>query len=315
MARKHKPKLGQNFLSDLNARQRIVDALGDVSQATVVEIGPGHGALTELLATRAKRLIAVELDRALAAELRFRFRNQVHVEIVEGDVLRVDLPALVAAASCDVRSAGDDGNLPEGRVGEAVPVHSKGDQTERQPGQGMPVHLVGNLPYYITSDILLHLFRTSLAVPGVMVSAVLMMQREVAERVASPPGRRDFGLLSATAQMHARAEILFTLGPESFSPPPEVESTVLRLRFQSRFEELGVAPAAFDRFLHQAFAQKRKTLGKNLRQAGFATEELAEAWPTDLEAQVRAEASSLEDLAGLHRVLEDRKNRRRVAGV
>ena len=264
MRAKHKPKLGQNFLSDLNARQRIVDALGDVSQATVVEIGPGHGAITELLAGRAGRLLAIELDRALAGELRFRFRNQRNVEVVEADVLGVDLAGLVAA----------------------------------------PAQIVGNLPYYITSDILLQLFRVSLAAPGVFGSAVVMMQREVAERVAAAPGGREFGLLSATAQMHAAAEVLFTLGPESFSPPPAVDSSVVRLRFRSRFAELGVEPAAFDRFLHQAFAQKRKTLAKNLRQAGFLAEQLMGAWPAGLEAQVRAEATSLEDLAALFRSLQ-----------
>ena len=84
MSRKHKPRLGQNFLSDLTARQRIADSLGDLSAATVLEIGPGHGAITDLLATRARRLIAVELDRALAAELRFRFRNHPNVEVLEG---------------------------------------------------------------------------------------------------------------------------------------------------------------------------------------------------------------------------------------
>lgn len=273
MSRKHKPRLGQNFLSDLSARQRIADSLGDLSAATVLEIGPGHGAITDLLATRARRLIAVELDRALAAELRFRFRNHGNVKILEQDILTVDLPTLLLTGSA--------GESPDSTA----------------------THIVGNLPYYITSDILLHLFRTSVAAPGLLTSAVLMMQREVADRVASPPGRRDFGLLSATAQMHAIPEILFTLGPESFSPPPEVDSSVLRLRFHARFAELGVHPAPFDRFLHHAFAQKRKTLAKNLRNAGHTPEIVAAAWPPALDPQVRAEATSLEDLAALHRAL------------
>ncbi len=298
MSRKHKPKLGQNFLSDLSARQRIVDALGDVSGATVLEIGPGHGALTELLAKRAKRLIAVELDRALVPELRFRFRNHANVAIVEADVLTVDLPALVR----------------EG-VGAEAAAAEDSEGVSATEGSEAPAYVVGNLPYYITSDILLQLFRASRAAPGVIVAAVLMMQREVAERVASAPGRREFGLLSATAQMHARAEILFTLGPESFAPPPEVDSSVLRLRFEPRFAELGVQPVAFDRFLHEAFAQKRKTLAKNLRQAGVAAETLARAWPAGLKAQVRAEASSLEELAALHRGIEAERNRSDGAGV
>lgn len=307
MGAKHKPKLGQNFLSDLNARQRIVDALGDVSQATVVEIGPGHGAITELLAGRARRLIAIELDRALVPELRFRFRNQANVEIVEADVLRVDLAALVAGEP--QRGSGVEGDeamasSEEPRLGTVAGGEETARESLRESGERVATRIVGNLPYYITSDILLQLFRASLAAPGVFGSAVVMMQREVAERVAAAPGGREFGLLSATAQMHAAAEVLFTLGPESFSPPPAVDSSVVRLRFCSRFAELGVQPAAFDRFLHQAFAQKRKTLAKNLRQAGFTSEQLMRAWPAGLEAQVRAEATSLEDLAALHRGLE-----------
>ena len=240
------------------------------------------------------------------------------MEIVEADVLRVDLPALVAAKSADklllAAEAADEGHA-------AVPQGSGVDANQWSlgrlgvGGKLVPAQIVGNLTYYITSDILLQLFRASRAAPGVFGSAVVMMQREVAERVAAVHGGRDFGLLSATAQMHARAEILFTLGPESFSPPPAVDSSVLRLRFAPRFEELGVEPAAFDRFLHQAFAQKRKTLGKNLRQAGFAPEALTRAWPEGLEVQVRAEATSLEDLAALHRVLAARSNQGASAGV
>ncbi len=321
MSRKHKPRLGQNFLSDLTARQRIVDVLGDLSTATVVEIGPGHGAITELLATRTRRLIAIELDRALAAELRFRFRNHPHVAIVEADILTVDLPALLlanTAALSDPSPSEPPALAFSGRHSEqSEELPHRPLTTERSdatlhpqtPTQAEPVaaptHVIGNLPYYITSDILLHLFRTTLAAPGLLTSAVLMMQREVADRVASPPGRRDFGLLSATAQMHAVPDILFTLGPESFSPPPEVDSTVLRLRFHPRFAEFGVDPVPFDRFLHHAFAQKRKTLAKNLRHAGFIPDQLTRAWPPTLDPQIRAEATSLNDLAALHRALSN----------
>jgi len=260
---KRKPKLGQNFLVDEAARVRIADALGDVCATTVIEIGPGHGAITSVLAPQCGRLIAVELDRSLAAELRFRFREQANVEIVESDVLQVEFDSLL-------------------RGGERASV-------------------VGNLPYYITSDILLKLFASSRQ--GVFARAVLMMQREVAERVAAVPGVRDYGLLSATAQMHARVEELFTLPPSAFSPPPEVYSTVIRLDFAPRFEQLGVEPEPFDRFLHQSFAQKRKTLLNNLRAAGFAPETLHALWPQAIPQQVRAEALSLEAMAELYRAI------------
>ena len=259
-----KPKLGQNFLVDDNARHRIADALGDVSQRTVIEIGPGHGALTDILAARAKRLVAVELDRSLAPELRFRFRDQPQVEVVEADVLTVDFA--------------------------------------RFAGEGETVDVVGNLPYYITSDILLHLFAA--AARGVLGRAVLMMQREVGERVSAAPGVRDYGLLSATTQMYAQVDHLFVLPPSAFQPPPDVHSSVLRLHFAPRFTELGVDAGGFDTFLKRAFAQKRKTLKNNLQFAGYTAEALAVGWPTDLPAQARAEQTSLEAMAALYRGLK-----------
>ena len=258
-----KPKLGQNFLVDDTARHRIADALGDVSARTVLEIGPGHGSITSILAERAGRLVCIELDRALAAELRFRFRNHPNVEIVEGDVLKTSLSALVP--------------------------------------QGERALLIGNLPYYITSDILLHLF----AHAAVLELAVVMMQREVADRVAAVPGTRDFGLLSATAQMYAEVSSLFTLPPAAFQPPPEVWSTVLRLRFQPRFEEFGIADAAaFDRFLKACFQQKRKTVLNNLKAAGYSAQQISAGCQTAEVASVaRAESLPLQRLAALFSAL------------
>jgi len=260
---KRKPKFGQNFLVDDAARHAIVDALGDLSKRTVIEIGPGHGAITEILAERCHRLIALELDRALAAELAFRFRGQHQVQVIEGDVLKTDLRMLV----------------PE-------------DDT---------ADVIGNLPYYITSDILLQLFAAGSA--GLIARAVLMMQREVADRVAAAPGVRDYGLLSATAQMNAQVENLFTLPPSAFSPAPEVYSTVLRLQFAPRFAELGVDAAGFDSFLKQSFAQKRKTLQNNLRAVGYSAELLSAAWPSSIPAQARAESVALEPMAEFYRAL------------
>jgi 16S rRNA (adenine1518-N6/adenine1519-N6)-dimethyltransferase len=179
---KHKPKLGQNFLVDEAARRAIVDALGDLRHRIVIEIGPGRGAITEILADRCECLIALELDRELAPALTLRFRDQPDVKIIETDVLKADLGALVPA--------------------------------------GQTADIIGNLPYYITSDILLHLFAA--ATQGKLARAVVMMQREVADRVAASPGGREYGLLSATTQMYARVENLFTLPPSAFSPPPDV---------------------------------------------------------------------------------------------
>ncbi len=121
--------------------------------------------------------------------------------------------------------------------------------------------------------------------------------------MAAAPGVRDYGLLSATAQMNAGVENLFTLPPSAFSPPPDVYSTVLRLEFAPRFVELGVDAAGFDGFLKQCFAQKRKTLQNNLRAAGYSVEDIAAAWPADVSLQARAESLALEPMAELYRSL------------
>ena len=125
------------------------------------------------------------------------------------------------------------------------------------------MRVVGNLPYFITSDILLRLFEFR----QYFETIVLMVQREVAERLAATPGRSEYGLLSATAQLYARVEKLFTLPPDAFSPPPKVESTVVRLRMAPKIDSLGVPEAGFINFLKLAFGQKRKTLWNNLKGA------------------------------------------------
>ena len=259
-ARRSKPKLGQNFLVSPTAPGAIVDALGDLSQATVLEIGPGRGALTGLLATRAQHVIAVELDPSLASWL-----QGSSVEVLCQDILKVDLTNLAVQ-------------------------------------RGARLQVIGNLPYYISSPILTHLFAHS----GVIDRAVLMAQREVAERIVAPPGTRVYGLLSATTQMYAGVEHLFTLPPEAFAPPPEVHSTVFRLTMHPRFDELGVDAAGFLRFLRQAFALKRKTLGNNLRASGYSPAAVEGAFTQcTVNAQIRAEAVSLEDMACLFRAITD----------
>jgi 16S rRNA (adenine1518-N6/adenine1519-N6)-dimethyltransferase len=262
-ALKQKPKLGQNFLVDPAACMAIVHALGDISQHTVVEIGPGAGAITELLAPRAARLIAIELDRELAPRLRQQFAAAPAVKIVQADVLTVDFDLL--------RGGGDR------------------------------LLVVGNLPYYITSDILLRLFHFHEAVSR----AVIMVQREVADRIAAVPGTRDYGLLSATAQLYARVERVLTLPPEAFMPPPDVHSTVLRLEMQPQFARLGVEAEPFIAFLKQSFAQKRKTLAKNLRAAGFAGDKVAAALESaGVAPAARAEELGLDSMARIWRLLQ-----------
>jgi 16S rRNA (adenine1518-N6/adenine1519-N6)-dimethyltransferase len=259
-ASRHKPKLGQHFLVSPAAARAIVDALGDLSQATVVEIGPGRGVLTSLLAPRAKQLIAIELDPSLAASLQHSFTG---IEILCQDILTVDLTQLAAQ-------------------------------------RGVRLQVIGNLPYYISSPILMQLFAHS----AVIDRAVLMAQREVAERIVAPPGSSAYGLLSASTQMYATVENLLTLPPEAFAPPPKVHSTVFRLTMRSRFAELGVEPASFLRFLRQIFALKRKTLANNLRASGYNPAAVDGAFARcAVDARARAEAVSLEEMACLFRAL------------
>jgi 16S rRNA (adenine1518-N6/adenine1519-N6)-dimethyltransferase len=251
-----KPKLGQNFLHDASAIRRIVAALGDISQETVVEIGPGNGAITGVLAHRAARLIAIELDRELAERLRALVGSE-RVSTLEQDVLKFDFATAANEA-------------------------------------GRRLVVTGNLPYYITSPILLHLAASHAALDR----AVLMVQREVAERITAAPGSRDYGLLSVTAQMYGPVETLFSLPPGAFSPPPQVHSTVFHWRFVPRFAALEVDQHDFLAFARKAFAQKRKTLANNLRAAGYVPAQVRDALAqAGIDPSARAETLSLEALA------------------
>lgn len=263
-----KPKLGQNFLTDPGACCRIIDALGDISEATVLEIGPGRGALTALLTNRARRLIAVELDPSLAVRLSDVWRHSPRVRVIPADILALDLTTLAR---------------------------------EETSAEHPDLFVVGNLPYYITSDILLHLFAHADAIRR----SVVMVQEEVADRIAAHPGVRDYGLLSATAQMHARIEKLFAVPSEAFSPPPNVNSAVVHLEMRSRFEELQVERGPFLRFLQVCFRQKRKTLANNLKIYEIATSGIQDALNAmELDLAVRAEAVSITDMAQLYRYLQ-----------
>ena len=263
-----KPRLGQNFLVDADACRRVVAALGDMAQDAVLEIGPGQGALTRLLARSAGHLTLIEYDPALAAALGTEFATASNVEIRHADILTLDIGALARE-------------------------------------RGGPLAIVGNLPYYITSEILLHLVAHHAAIDR----AVLMVQREVAERVAAPPGTSDYGVLSATMQLYGTVELLSTLPPSAFAPPPEVYSSVVRFHVQPRFDELGIAPehiqSQFIPFIRASYAQKRKTWANNLRSAGYHAGPIAAALGSaGLNANVRAEAVDLPGMAAVFRALD-----------
>ena len=267
-----KARLGQNFLISQTAPRAIVAAAGDLSNAAVLEIGPGMGAITHLLAQTARRLVAVEFDHGLAERLLLQYPipDAEHlaqplrgVDIITNDILRVNLTALA----------------------------------DREGGR---LVVIGNLPYYITSEILLHLY----AHADALDRAVLMMQREVADRLCAEPGSRDYGLLTVTTQLYGDVQRLFELTPADFSPPPNVHSTVVRLHFTPRHRALGVDPAPFVQFLRHCFAQKRKTLGNNLKSAGYPSERIDAACAvTTVSRDARAEAIGIEHLAALFQAL------------
>ena len=265
--RSRKAPLGQNFLRDANAARRIVEALGDIHNSVVIEIGPGSGALTELLVSRAGQLIAVELDEMLASKLRVAHGEKPNVEIVRANFLDVSVRDLLNASR---------DTAPKCKA-------------------------VGNIPYYITSDILLHLFEQAESVE----LAVLMVQKEVADRLVAEPGSREYGLLTVTARLYSDVERLFTLPPGAFSPPPQVYSSVLRLRITPKAERLGVDADNFLKFCKLAFAEKRKTLFNNLRRRCEEESVRNAIDSVGARTDVRAEALSLEQLARVYTWLKD----------
>ena len=255
-----KAKLGQNFLVSASAQQAIVAAAGNLREAVVLEIGPGRGAITEHLLRAARRVVAVEYDRGLSQGLAEKYAAAGNrVDVITNDILRVNLTALA----------------------------------ERE---GSRLIVVGNLPYYLTSDILLHLFAHAASLDR----AVLMIQREVADRICAQPGTRDYGLLTVTTQLYAGIDRILELEPADFSPSPLVHSSVVRLHFLPRSSELNVEPEAFQAFLRKCFAQKRKTLGNNLRAGAYSQALLESACETaGISSQCRAETLSLEQFATL----------------
>jgi 16S rRNA (adenine1518-N6/adenine1519-N6)-dimethyltransferase len=256
-------RFGQHFLEPAWVA-RLIAALQASPEDTFLEIGPGRGALTKPLAPLVRRLVAVEIDRDLAAALPPLL--PANVRIVEADFLEVDLAALLAE--------------------------------ERQP-----VRVVGNLPYNVSSPILFKLLHAA-AQGRVLRDAVLMLQKEVADRLVAKPGGADYGVLAIQVALLADVERLLTLPPGAFRPPPKVTSAVVRLRFRAPAAEIG-DPDAFERIVRGVFLQRRKTLANALKPVAHtfgrdAAEVLAQS---GLDPTRRPETLSVEDFARLTRAV------------
>ena len=251
-------RLGQHFLTDPRILGRIADALEVTTSDTVVEIGPGRGALTEQLVARAKRVVAIEIDRELAGMLRDTYSGDERVTIVENDVLEV-------------------------KLGEAA---------------GGPYLVAGNVPYNITTPILFH----ALEFPRAQ-RAVYLVQREVAERVVAAPGSENYGALSVNVQALASAELLFRVAAGAFTPPPKVESAVMRIVPRSDPLVPGEEEAPFRTMVVGAFGFRRKQMQRVVRElwglgAGEAAEILRSA---AIDAAARPEVLTPSDFARLLR--------------
>ncbi len=260
-----KKALGQNFLVDPRVQERIVAATAVTATDVVVEIGAGLGALTARMLPSAGKLIAIERDARLAAILRAELGLAPNLEIVEGDALEVDLAAIARAA-------------------------------------GRPLVVVGNLPYVVTSPVI---FATIAAAAGgqVVDRAIFMVQKEVAQRMLSPPGSRDYGRLSVMVQQAAEAEMLFHVGAGAFLPPPAVTSTVVRLRPRTRPLVEVSDPSLFERVVREAFGTRRKMLRRALEPAFGATRALDALTAAGIAPTRRAEELSVADFARLAKAL------------
>jgi 16S rRNA (adenine1518-N6/adenine1519-N6)-dimethyltransferase len=213
-------KYGQHFLSDDRILSGIVNALGPTASDTVIEIGPGRGSLTEILAGRCRRLFAIEIDRALAEQLVVRYRDRPNVEIVQGDVLETDLHALAGAGFL----------------------------------------LIGNVPYNITTPIVFKALD-----PPIPRRSVFLVQREVAERMAAKEDTESYGALSVNVSVVANTEMMMSVPPGAFKPPPKVDSTVVRITPREKpLVGLGALPG-FRTFVQAAFSLRRKQMQKVLR--------------------------------------------------
>lgn len=265
-------KFGQNFLIDTHVLEKIISAAGITKNDCVLEIGPGIGTMTQYLAENAGHVVAVEIDRNLIPILKETLADYDNVTVINEDILRVDIKALA----------------------------------EEYNG-GKPIKVVANLPYYITTPIIMGLFESGVPIDNITV----MVQKEVADRMKEGPGSKDYGALSLAVQYYAEPEIVANVPPNCFIPRPNVGSAVIRL---TRYKEMPVEvkdPALMFKIIRASFNQRRKTLQNGLGNAPelpYTKEQIAAAIAEmGLTPTIRGEALSLAQFAQLSDILGEMK--------
>ncbi len=261
-------KFGQNFLIDAHVLEKIISAAGITKDDCVLEIGPGIGTMTQYLAENAGHVVAVEIDRNLIPILKETLADYDNVTVINEDILRVDIKALA-----------------------------------EEYNDGKPIKVVANLPYYITTPIIMGLFESGVPIDNITV----MVQKEVADRMKEGSGSKDYGALSLAVQYYAEPEIVANVPPNCFIPRPNVGSAVIRL---TRHKEMPVEvkdPALMFKIIRASFNQRRKTLQNGLGNASelpYTKEQIAAAIAEmGLTPTIRGEALSLAQFAQLSDIL------------
>lgn len=259
--------LGQNFLINPTVCPRMAEASGAGPETGVLEIGPGIGVLTRELAARAGKVVAVELDQRLLPVLEETLKDAGAVKVIHGDVMKLDLAALL-----------------------------------REEFQDMPVAVCANLPYYITSPIIMGLLESRLPFTNITV----LVQKEAAQRLCARPGSRECGAVTLAVQYYAEAKILFPVSRGSFLPAPKVDSAVMQLRIRQEPPCWVKEEACLFRLVRAAFGQRRKTLANSLTGAGLSKEASAAALQAaGIAPGLRAEQLTLEQFAALADAVTD----------
>ena len=262
---RHSKSLGQNFLKDAGVIAEIIEATDINEKDLIIEIGPGAGALTKMAADAAGKLVAVEIDKRLIPMLEARFGTRDDVVIVNEDILKTDMSALIR-----------ENRIIDGREAEHV-------------------RIIGNLPYYITTPIIMKILEEG--VPADSITA--MMQKEVADRIAAPPGNKEYGALSVAVQYYCEVTKICDVKRHMFEPQPKVDSAVLRMDVRKEKPVTVRDEKVFFQCIKAGFGQRRKTLSNSLSgAAGAGKEKIAQVLKeAGIDGNRRAETLTIEEFA------------------